>query len=151
VSYNVFSVKLAKSGFDDGYFILGFFCLREALERNRQSCKSEFEKHVRSTSLKHSAITSEELMSYDVMAAAKWAFVRGPEMYRLENTPFGKSWEMSSAVQTDFWDGEPGLSRKRWLLWQDRFNHIADQACVRKEVRTLSKEASAAIGRFTLE
>jgi hypothetical protein len=34
VSYNVFTVKLAKAGFDDGYFIFGFFCLREALKRN---------------------------------------------------------------------------------------------------------------------
>jgi hypothetical protein len=69
VSYNVFTVKLAKSGFDNGYFILGFFCLREALERNHQLRKSEYEKHVRLTSLKHSAITAEELMSYDILAA----------------------------------------------------------------------------------
>jgi hypothetical protein len=75
VSYNVFTVKLAKYGFDDGYFILGFFCLREALKRNRQSRKSEFEKHIRPTSLNHSTITAGELMNYDIPAAVKWAFV----------------------------------------------------------------------------
>jgi hypothetical protein len=68
-SCNVFTVKLAKSGFDDGYFIFGFFCLGEALERNWQSRKSEYEKHIRPTSLEHSAITAEELMSYDIPAA----------------------------------------------------------------------------------
>jgi hypothetical protein len=75
VSNNIFTVKLAKSRFDDGFFIFAFFCLREALERNRQSRKSEYDKHIQPTSLKHSAITAEELMSYDIPAAAKWASV----------------------------------------------------------------------------
>jgi hypothetical protein len=151
VNYNVFTVKLAKSGFDDKCFIFGFFCLRETLERNQQSRESEFEKHLRPTSLKHSAITAEELVNYDVMAAARWVLLGGPEMYRFGNAPFEEGWEKGLAAKTDLWDGEPGLSRGRWLLWQGRFDHIADQTYIREEVRTLSKEASAAIGRFTAE
>jgi hypothetical protein len=69
VSYNVFTVKLAKFGFDNGYFVFGFFCLREALERNQQLRKSEYEKHARPTSLNHSAVTAEELISYYFPAA----------------------------------------------------------------------------------
>ena len=151
VNYNVFTVKLAKSGFDDEYFIFGFFCLREALERNRQSRESEFEKHLRPTSFKHSAITADELVSYDVLAAARWVLIAGPEMYGLGNAPFEEGWEKGLAAKTDLWDGEPGLSRGRWLLWQGRFEHMADQTYVREEVRTLAKEASAAVGRFTAE
>ena len=151
VKYNIFTVKLAKSRFDDKHFIFGFFCLREALERNQQSRELEFEKRLRPTSLKHSAITAEELMGYDVMAAAKWALIGGPEMYRLGNAPFEEGWENGLAANTDLWDGEPGLSRGRWLLWQGRFDHMADQSSIREEVRTLSGEASVANGRFTTE
>jgi hypothetical protein len=77
VSYNVFTVKLAKSGFDDGYFVLCFFCPQEALDRNQQLRKSEYEKHIRPTSLRHLAITAEQLTSYEIPAATKWAFVGG--------------------------------------------------------------------------
>lgn len=151
VNYNVFTVKLAKSGFDDGYFIFGFFCLRETLETNRQSRESEFEKNLRPTSLKHSAINAEELMSYDLTAAARWVLTGGLDMYRLGNAIFEEGWERGLAVKTDLWYGELGLSRERWLLWQGRFDHLADQSYIREEVRALSKEASAAIGNFTTE
>jgi hypothetical protein len=73
------------------------------------------------------------------------------EMYRLGNTPFGKIWEKGLAVQRDFSDGEPGLSRRWWLLWQQKFDHMTDEAYVREKVRSISNEASAAIGRFTPE
>jgi hypothetical protein len=151
VNYNVLTVKLAKSGFDNGYFIFGFFCLRQTLETSRQSRELEFDKHLRPTSFKHSAIDAEELMSYDLMAAAKWVLVGGLDMYRRGNTVFGKGWERGLAVKTDLWDGEPGLSRGRWLLWQSRFDHFADRPYVREEVRALSKEASIFIGRFMIE
>jgi hypothetical protein len=151
VNYNVFTVKLAKSGFDDGLFIFGFFCLREALETSRQSQESEFEKHLRPSSLKHSAINAEELMSYDLTVAARWILTGGPEMYRLGNAAFGRGWGRGLATKTDLWNGEPGLSRGRWLLWQGRFDHMAEQSYIRKEVRALSKEASAVIGRSATE
>ena len=151
VSYNVFTVKLAKSGFDNGYFIFGFFCLRQTLETSRQSRELDFDKHLRPTSSKHSAINAEELMSYDLVVAAKWVLVGGLDMYRRGNTVFGEGWERGLAVKTDLWDGEPGLSRGRWLLWQSRFDHFADQPHVREEVGALSKEASIAIGEFMIE
>jgi hypothetical protein len=151
VSYNVFTVKLAKSGFDNGYFIFGFFCLRQTLETSRQSRELDFDKHLRPTSFKHSAINAEELMSYDLVVAAKWVLVGGLDMYRRGNTVFGKGWERGLAVKTDLWDGEPGLSRGRWLLWQSRFDHFADQPHVREKVGALSKEASIAIGEFMIE
>ena len=118
---------------------------------NQQSREAEFEKHLRPTSLKHSAINAEELLSYDLTAAARWVLIGGPEMYSLGNGPFGKGWERGLAIKTDLWDGEPGLSRGRWLLWQSRFDYIADQTYVREEVRALLREASAVIQRFTTE
>ncbi|KAF5853664.1 hypothetical protein GGP41_006449 [Bipolaris sorokiniana] len=151
VNYNAFSVKLAKSGFDDKYFIFGFFCLRETLERIRQSLELDFEKNLRPSSLKYSAINTEEVISYDLAAAARWVLTGGPDMYRLGNSMFEKGWERGLAVKTDLWDREPGLSRGRWLLWQGRFGHFADQSYIREEVRTLSKEASTAIGKFMTE
>ncbi|RYN23765.1 hypothetical protein AA0112_g9226 [Alternaria arborescens] len=151
VSYNVFTVKLAESGFDNGYFIFGFFCLRQTLETSRQSRELDFDKHIRLTLFKHPAINAEELMSYDLMAAAKWVLVGGLDMYRRGKTGFGKGWERGLAVKTDLWDGEPGLSRGRWLLWQSRFDHFADRPYVREEVGALSKEASIAIGEFMIE
>ena len=149
VNYNVITVKLARSGFEDGYFIFGFFCLRETLETTRQSRESEFEKHLWPTSLKHPEFDAEELMSYDLVAAARWVLIGGPDMYRLGNTVFGESWKRGLAVKTDLWNGEPGLSRGRWLLWQSRFDHLADQSHISEEVRAMSKEASTAIGRLT--
>jgi hypothetical protein len=71
-------------------------------------------------------------------------------MYRLGNTPFGKISEKVLAVQRDFSDAELGLSRRWWLLWQQKFDHMTDEAYVREEVRTILNEASAAIGRLTL-
>lgn len=149
VNYNVFTAKLASSGFEDGYFIFGFFCLRETLETTQQSRESEFEKHLWPASLKHPEFNADELMKYDLMAAARWVLIGGPDMYRLGNTLFGETWKRGLAVKTDLWDGEPGLSQGRWLLWQSRFNHIADQSYIPEEVRAMSKEASAAIGRLT--
>lgn len=151
VNYNVFSVQLAKSGFDVRYFIFGFFCLRETLETNRQSRKLDFEKHLCPSSLRHSAINTEELISYDLAAAARWVLTGGPDMYRLGNAAFEEGWKRCLAVKTDLWYGEPGLSRERWLLWQGRFDHFADQSYIREEVRVLSREASTAIGKLTTE
>ncbi|CAI9629953.1 unnamed protein product [Alternaria burnsii] len=151
VNYNVFTVKLAKSGFDNGYFIFGFFCLRQTLETSHESRELEFDKHLRPTSFKHFAINAEELVSYNLMAAAKWVLVGGLDMYRRGNTVFRRGWESGLAVKTDLWDGEPGLSRGRWLLWQSRFGYFADRPYVCEEVRALSKESSIAIGEFMIE
>ncbi|KAF2827942.1 hypothetical protein CC86DRAFT_369131 [Ophiobolus disseminans] len=151
VNYNVFTAKLAQSGFDDKLFIFGFFCLRDALERNQQSRESELEKRVRPTSLKRSAVTAKELVSFDVLAAARWVLIAGTEIYKLGNAAFEEGWERGLAVRTDLWDGEPGLSRGRWLLWRGRFDDFADQTYVREDVRTLAKEASGAISKFSTE
>ncbi|KAJ4314699.1 hypothetical protein N0V94_006332 [Neodidymelliopsis sp. IMI 364377] len=150
VNYNVFTAKLARSGFDDGYFIFGFFCLRETLETTRQARESEFKKHLGPTSL-DPEFNANKLMNYDLMAAAKWVLIGGPDMIRLGNTVFGETWERGLAAKTDLWDGDPGLSQGRWLLWQSRFDHMADQSYVSQEVRAMSKKASAAIGRFTTQ
>jgi hypothetical protein len=42
VNYNIFTAKPARSGFEDGYLIFGFFCLRETLEKTQKSRESEF-------------------------------------------------------------------------------------------------------------
>lgn len=148
VNYNVFTVKLATSGFDDAYFIFGFFCLRETLETNRQLREAEFEKHIRPSFLERSAIDAEELLNYDLTAAAKWVIIGASYMYRLGNSVFGEGLQRGIAVKTDFWNGErePGLSWGRWLLWQSKFEHFAEEPCVKEEVRVLCKEAVAAIG-----
>ncbi|KAI4945599.1 hypothetical protein J4E91_007942 [Alternaria rosae] len=148
VNYNVFTVKLATSGFDDGYFIFGFFCLRETLETNRQLREAEFEKHIRPSFLERSAIDAEELLNYDLTAAAKWVIIGASHMYRLGNSVFGEGLQRGIAVKTDFWNGErePGLSWGRWLLWQSRFEYFAGQLYVKEEVRVLCNEAVAAIG-----
>jgi hypothetical protein len=149
VNYNIFTAKLATSGFDDGYFIFGFFCLRETLESTRQSRESEFEKHLWPTSLRHPDFDADKLMSYDLMAAAKWILIAGPDMYGLENSVFGETWKRGLAVKTDLWDGEPGLSKGRWLLWQSRFDQMAAQPFIPEEVRTISKDATAVIRGLT--
>jgi hypothetical protein len=146
VNYNVFTVKLATSGFDDWYFIFGFFCLREALERDRKEREAEFEQHTRPSSLQVSAIDAEELLNYDLMAAARWVITGGCHMYRLGNSVFRDGLKKGTAVTTDFWTGEPGLSWGRWWLWSGRFEHFSEQVYVKEEVRVLCKEAVAAIG-----
>lgn len=55
---------------------------------NRRSRRWEFEKNLRPTSLKHSAINAEEHMSYDMMAAARWILTGGPETYKYGNVAF---------------------------------------------------------------
>ena len=149
VNYNIFTAKLATSGFDDGYLIFGFFCLRETLELTRQSRESEFEKHLWPNSLRGPDFDADKLMSYDLMAAAKWVLLAGSDMYRLKSSVFAETWKRGLAVKTDLWDGEPGLPQGRWLLWQSRFDHMAAQPYIPEKVRTISKEASAVIRGLT--
>ena len=145
VNYNVFTVRLATSGYDDKYFIFGFFCLRETLETSQQSRETEFEKHIRPTFLERSAIDADELLNYDLTAAAKWVIIGVFDMSRLDNSVFGKDLERGIAMNTDFWDGNPGFSLGRWRLWWGRFKYFAEESCVKEEVRVLCREAIDAI------
>ena len=145
VNYNVFTVKLATSGYDDGYFMFGFFCLRETLETKRESREAEFEKHIRPTFLERSAIDANELLNYDLTAAAQWVIIGASHMYRLENSVFGESLQRGIAVHTDLWDGNPGFSLGRWRCWWGGFKWFAEQSYVKEEVKVLCREAIDAI------
>lgn len=70
-------MKLAESEFDDRSFIVSFFSLREIHETNLKSQKLKFDKNLCPSSLNHSAITTEELMVYDLAAATRWVSTRG--------------------------------------------------------------------------
>ncbi|KAI4656176.1 hypothetical protein J4E93_000895 [Alternaria ventricosa] len=145
VNYNVFTVKLATSGYNDGYFMFGFFCLRETLETKKESREAEFEKHIRPTFLERSAIDANELLNYDLTAAAKWVIIGASHMYRLENSIFGEGLQRGIAVHTEFWDGNPGFSLGRWRCWWGRFKFFAEEPYVKEEVRVLCREAIDAI------
>jgi hypothetical protein len=150
VNYNIFTVRLATSGYDNGYFMFGFFCLRETLEKERESREDEFEKHIRLSFLERSAIDADNLLNYDLIAAADWVVTGASHMYRLGNSVFGEGLERGMAVKTDFWNGEPGLSSGRWRLWQSRFEHFAEEPYVKEGVRVMCKEAVVAIGKVLL-
>ncbi|KAI4619696.1 hypothetical protein J4E83_005551 [Alternaria metachromatica] len=144
-NYNVFTVKLATSGYDDGYFMFGFFCLRETLETNQQSREAEFEKHIRPTFIERSAIDANELLNYDLTAAAKWVILGGRDMYRLGNSIFGADLQRGIAVHTDLWEGNPGFSLGRWREWWRSFKYYAQASYVKEEVKVLCREADQAI------
>ncbi|KAI4644794.1 uncharacterized protein J4E78_009613 [Alternaria triticimaculans] len=150
VNYNVFTAKLATSGYDNGYFMFGFFCLRDTLEKERESREDEVEKHIRPFSLERSAIGADDVLNYDLIAAADWVVTGASHMYRLGNSIFVEGLERGIAVKTDFWNGEPGLSSGRWRLWQSRFEYFAEEPYVKEGVRVLCKAAVVAIGKVLL-
>ncbi|KAI4927804.1 hypothetical protein J4E85_006316 [Alternaria conjuncta] len=145
VNYNVFTVKLATSGYDDRFFMFGFFCLRETLETKREPREAEFEKHIRPSFLERSAIDANELLNYDLTAAARWVIIGGRDMYRLDNSIFGDDMQRGIAVHTDLWDGNPGFSLGRWREWWRSFKYFAQESYVKEEVRVLCREADQAI------
>ena len=150
VNYNTFTVELATSGYDDRFFMFGFFCLRDTLEKETQTREAEFKEHIRPFSLKRSAIDATDLLSYDLMAAAIWVITGASQMYRLGNSVFGEGLERGIAVKTDFWDAEPGFSLGRWNLWCGRFRWFAKQSFVMEAARVQCKEAVVAIEKALL-
>ncbi len=88
-------------------------------------------------------ITKEKIMEHEFNAAAQW--VCTAELHLAKNSDFEERWATTIAEKTGFWSGEPGLSKERWRLWNERFLSISKRDDLPQIVKDAASTAATII------
>jgi hypothetical protein len=114
--YSAAALKAAKQ--DRGHNSLSlwvFYACRDVLE-----CKEpEFRQS------KPHRLSSEQLWALDVRVAAIWLRDGARALWKTDAEFLRVHWALALDEQTQSWPCDQGLTRKRWLLWEDRLRALA--------------------------
>jgi hypothetical protein len=106
-NFIIFSANILKDADDHfGGAATAFFDIRDALEVSERRWPE------------HSILSEQQVRGLDVEVAALW-IVHGRDcLLRVRNADFDEGWKAGLAKKTDLWQGEPGVSAERWVLWE---------------------------------
>ncbi|KAH0402552.1 purine and uridine phosphorylase, partial [Aureobasidium melanogenum] len=107
INFTCFSATLLNQSNNEMFVreigINAFFDLRNALEMT-------LETHAGKTLLQNSAVTAEQVMEIDAVAAAKWVLSAGDKPVHLDNEMFGEKWRRELSQETELWDATTIMS-----------------------------------------